>query len=120
MDKKCVLIYDDDVEILNVCKAILQTEDYRVEALTTCENIIADIEKLNPHVILMDIWIPKIGGEAAIKMMHENETTKHIPVIVFSANYNIESIGERVNASGFLKKPFDINTFRQTIRNHLL
>ncbi|HEU5052550.1 MAG TPA: response regulator [Hanamia sp.] len=120
MDKKCVLIYDDDVEILNVCKAILQTEDYRVEALSTCENIIADIKKLNPQVILMDIWIPKIGGEAAIKMMHENEATRHIPVIIFSANSNIENIGERVSASGFLRKPFDIRTFRQTIRNHIL
>ncbi len=120
MEKKCVLIYDDDAEILNVCKAILDSVNYRVETLTNCENIISDIEKLNPQVILMDLWIPKIGGETAVNLMHENEKTKDIPVILFSANNEIEKISERVNATAFLKKPFDIISFRNTIEKHIL
>lgn len=120
MEKKCVLIYDDDTEILNVCKAVLGSEKYRVEALISCENIISDIEELNPQVILMDLWIPKIGGETAIKLMHENEKTKYIPVILFSANNNIEEISERVNANAFLKKPFDIKSFRKMIDDNIL
>ena len=120
MGKKRVLIYDDDVEILNVCKAILEFENYHVETLGNCENIIADIEKTNPDIILMDLWIPKIGGENAIKLMHENDTTKHIPVILFSANYEIEKIGKRINASGVLKKPFDINSLKKAIENNIL
>ena len=120
MEKKCVLIYDDDIEILNVCKAILGSEIYRVEALPGCENIISDIAELNPHVILMDLWIPKIGGETAIRLMHENEKTKDIPVILFSATNNIEEISERVKANAFLKKPFDIKFFRKTIEENIL
>ena len=114
--QQCVLIYDDDIEILKVCKVILEIQKYRVETLSSCENIISDIEAARPDIILMDLWIPRIGGEDAIRIMHENPVTMHIPVILFSANDQIEKISKRVNANGFLKKPFDIVTLHQTIR----
>jgi len=66
------------------------------------------------------LWIPKIGGENAINLMHENENTKTIPVILFSANDEIEKISKRIDANGYLKKPFDISTFKETIKNNLL
>lgn len=115
----CVLIYDDDIEILKVCKVILELQNYRVEILSSCENIIDDIVHLKPNIILMDLWIPETGGENAIHIMRNNSATKHIPVILFSANDEIEKISKRINANDFLKKPFDILTFRQTIKNHL-
>ena len=115
MHQKCILIYDDDLEILNVCKAILDYRDYRVETLANCENIIEDISKLKPDIILMDLWIPKIGGEKAISLMQENETTRNVPIIIFSANDEIELISKRINATGYLKKPFDIQDFREII-----
>jgi DNA-binding NtrC family response regulator len=118
--QKTILIYDDDLEILTVCKAILGYENYRVETLANCDNIINDIKKIQPDIILMDLWIPKIGGENAIKLMHENEETKHIPVILFSANDEIEKISKRIDANGFLKKPFDISEFKKTIESNIL
>ena len=116
---QCVLIYDDDIEILKVCKVILESQNYRVETLSSCENILEDIETMKPDVILMDLWIPQIGGENAIKIMHQNPLTNHIPVILFSANDEIEKISKRINANAFLKKPFDIDTLRQIIKNFL-
>ena|SRR6187551_2867095 len=120
MEKKCILIYDDDLEILTVCKAILDYDDYRVETLANCENILQDITAIQPDIILMDLWIPKIGGENAINLMHENEDTKHIPVILFSANDEIEKISKKINANGYLRKPFDISTFKNTIESNIL
>lgn len=114
--QQCVLIYDDDIEILKVCKVILEIQNYRVETLSSCENVIADIEAVRPNIILMDLWIPKTGGEDAIRIMRENPATNHIPVILFSANDQIEKISKRVHANGFLKKPFDIVTLQQTIK----
>jgi two-component system cell cycle response regulator DivK len=118
--QKRVLIYDDDVEILMVCKVILENQDYVVETLMSCEKVITDIEAFKPHLILMDLWIPKSGGENAINLIRENPLTNKIPVILFSANDEIEKISQRVNASGFLKKPFDISQFIETIERHIL
>ncbi len=117
--KNNILIYDDDAEILLLCKAILFKYNYKVETLSRCENILSDIEKYNPGLILMDLWIPDIGGEKAIALAKENKNVK-IPILIFSANADIKDISEKVNADGYLEKPFTINSFMETIKHHLI
>jgi CheY-like chemotaxis protein len=87
--QKCVLIYDDDVEILEVCKAILR-DLYRIETRINCDDVINEVKSIRPDVVLMDLWIPKIGGQKAISLLKEDETLKTIPVIIFSANDETE------------------------------
>lgn len=119
-EKKCVLIYDDDLEILFLCKAILSKSNYRIETLSCCENVLEDIARLKPDIILMDLWIPEIGGEKAIEIVKKNPETKYIPVIIFSANAEIATICKKVNANGFIEKPFDISGFNASIQKHIL
>lgn len=114
--KKCVLIYDDDLEILEVCKAILGSI-YRIETRVNCDNVLEESKTINPDVILMDLWIPKIGGEKAIALLKEDSSLKKIPVIIFSANDDTENISLRIKADGYLKKPFDLITFKRVIHD---
>lgn len=117
---KCVLIYDDDLEILFLCKAILSKSNYRIETLSRCDNVIEDIARIKPDLILMDLWIPEIGGEKAIDIVKKNPDTQHIPMLIFSANAEIEAIAKKVNANGFIEKPFNISSFKETIQNKML
>jgi DNA-binding NtrC family response regulator len=118
--QKCVLIYDDDTEILFLCKAILVNDNYRVETLSRCDNIIEDILLIKPDIILMDLWIPEIGGEKAISIMKGNPATHHIPTILFSANAEIAAICKSIKADAYIEKPFDIALFRETIKKYIL
>jgi DNA-binding response OmpR family regulator len=113
--QKCVLIYDDDLEILTLCKIILKRENYHVETCKICDHIIDDIQKYKPDIILMDLWIPKIGGEEAIKLMREDPDGKDIPVLLFSANDEIKKISKSTKVNGYIQKPFDINIFKAEI-----
>ena len=117
--QKCVLIYDDDTEILMLCRMILQKQNYRVETRATCDNIIDDIKSLEPDVILMDLWIPQMGGEKAIEQIRENPVSKDIPVLLFSANDEIEKISKISKANGYVQKPFDIHDFKKEIEKWL-
>ena len=116
--KKNILIYDDDEEILFLCKAILAKNGFVVDTLSICENVISDIQAFKPDVILMDLWIPVMGGEKAIEVIKNNEATKNIPVLIFSANADIKEIYKKVNAEGYIEKPFSISTFIETIKRH--
>ena len=116
---KSILIYEDDQEILFLCKKLLSKNNYRVETLSRCENVIADIDRIKPNLILMDLWIPEIGGEKAISMIKENPATRHIPVLLFSANAEIKEICKKINADGYIKKPFDIHTLKETIEQNI-
>ncbi len=116
---KCILIYEDNQEILVLCKTILTRKNYRVETRLRCENVINDIASIQPDLVLMDLWIPEIGGEKAVSLMKENPATRSIPVILFSANADIKEICRRTNADGYLEKPFDIKTFVSTIEHYI-
>ncbi len=117
--KKCILIFDDDQEILFVCKVILEKQNYRVETRTRCDNIIEDIREIKPELILMDVRIPEIGGEKAVKLVKDNEDITSIPIILFSANTEIEEICKRSNANGFLPKPFDVTDLLAMVQKKL-
>lgn len=117
--KKCILIFDDDQEILFVCKLILEKHNYRVETRVRCDNIIGDIRLVKPDMILMDLWIPEIGGEKTVNLVKNNEETQHIPIILFSANAEIEEICNKAKANGFLKKPFEIASLLQIVENNM-
>ncbi len=118
--KKCILIFDDDPEILLICKLILEQQNYQVETRINCNNVIGDVGQVKPDLILMDLWIPELGGENAIQLIKNTTGTQHIPVIIFSANAEIEEIHKRLNSTGFLKKPFDIGDFSKIIAANAL
>lgn len=117
--QKSILIYDDDAEILMVCKLILEQKDYLVTAKLFCDDIITDYAEVNPDIILMDLRIPSIGGEKAVHIIKAHPAAAHVPVILFSANSEINIIVQRTKANGFINKPFDINTLLVTIENTL-
>ena len=116
---KCVLIYEDDLEISFLCTMLLRKRQYRVETLTICDNVIDDIALIKPDLILMDLWIPEIGGEVATMLIKENPVTRNVPVLLFSANDKIEEICQKTNADGFIAKPFDIHTFHEKIAQNI-
>ncbi len=47
-----------------------------------------------------------IGGESAVLMIKEDNRYKHIPLVLFSANEEIEEIANKTKADGYLKKTF--------------
>ena len=116
---KNILIYDDDKEILFLCKTILQKYEYTVQSFSRCEDIINDVSRIQPDLILMDLWIPESGGEAAVALAKGNEATKHVPILLFSANDDIKEIYKKVNADGYISKPFDVKSFIDIIQNSL-
>ncbi len=118
--KKCILIFDDDIEILTVSKIILEQYNYRVETRICCDDIIKDIATVKPDMIIMDLRIPKIGGEQATRLAKSEKATKDIPIIIFSANTEIEQVCERANADGFLKKPFEVKNLLSIVGENIL
>ena len=117
--EKLILVCEDDCPILEVTKAILEEQNMRVMCALDCVNIIEKALKHRPDLILMDVWIPEIGGEEATRLLKNDPRTCHIPVILFSAVNHLEVIAERCGADGIIKKPFELEELVDTIKNHL-
>lgn len=116
--KKKILICEDDTDILELLEVILGP-DYNVVGVNRVENILNVVAKHEPDIILMDIWIPTMGGEAAITALKSMPTTSKIPVIFISANDKIVDVTTRAGGDAFLKKPFDIKECRALVKELL-
>jgi len=117
---KKIIIFDDDEDILSICSYILEEQGWEVHTFTDCNNIVEKVSSVNPSVILMDNWIPDAGGIIATQTLKKSEELKHIPVIYFSANSDIQLLAEHAGAETYLAKPFDLEDLEQIINTVLV
>ncbi|ADY53129.1 response regulator receiver protein [Pseudopedobacter saltans DSM 12145] len=115
MNKKKVLIFDDDANILELCAIVLQDFGYDVEVSETSHDIIEKVSEIKPDVILMDNWIPDIGGIKATQLLKKDPDFNRIPVIYFSANNDIHLLAQTAGADAYLSKPFDLTELENIV-----
>jgi CheY-like chemotaxis protein len=110
-----IIIYDDDVDILEVCSTILRMRGFDVLCKSNCREVINDILSYDPDVILMDNWLPDIGGVKSVQLIKNAPELRHIPVIFFSANSHVEQLAKEAGADYMLQKPFELSELEQII-----
>jgi CheY-like chemotaxis protein len=119
MNHKTVLLFDDDINILEVCTIILEECGYKVAISETSHDIIEKVMEIQPDVILMDNWIPEIGGVKATQLLKQHPDFKHIPVIYVSANSDIHLLAQQAGADTYLEKPFNIDDLENIVEQVL-
>ncbi|MCM1261926.1 MAG: diguanylate cyclase [Butyrivibrio sp.] len=118
--KKTILIVDDDRINLVMAQNLLQKE-YKVVSVNSGKQAFKYLEKYIPDLILLDIFMPEIGGFEVIKHLHEDDRWKKIPVIFLTADRKSETETEcfRLGAYDFITKPFEpmvmLNRVRRSI-----
>lgn len=115
MKNKTILVFDDDKAILEIFTIVLESAGYNVKISATSHDIIEKVSESNPDVVIMDNWIPDIGGVEATKLLKSHPDYKHIPVIYCSANNDVESLANRAGAETYLSKPFDLDELEQKV-----
>lgn len=117
--KRTVLVVDDDPGILEVIRIILEDNGYRVITLSNSYQVLKQVNKHAPHLIVMDLWMSGMDGHQLAKKLKNNHRTKHIPIVVISALSNIKEIIKQSRADDFLAKPFNINDLVAVVAKYL-
>jgi len=112
--RKTVLIFDDDIDLLNICALILEQKELDIITFPHCNQLLENIEKHRPSVVIMDYRIPDTGGVKAIQLIKQSAFST-VPVILFSGNQDIEILARDAGADYHLSKPFDINIFEALV-----
>jgi DNA-binding response OmpR family regulator len=118
MAKKRILLCDDDDGILEVTQIVLEEQGYEVIAWSQCDDIEA-IAAQHPDLILLDLWIPELGGEEIARRLKADSRTKAIPIIIVSANKDTEKVAKQSGAEDFICKPFDIDYLETKVASYL-
>ena len=111
MNKKKILIIDDEVDLVDLVKMRLEVHNYFVEPLYTSTRALEIAKREKPDLILLDVMMPDKNGYEACKELKADEATRHIPIILFTAKpEQKERIKEEALSAGandYLLKPFD-------------
>ena len=97
--KKTILIVEDDEFLRSLTAKRLEKENYHIEVAIDGENAISVMETTRPDLILLDLLLPGKDGFEVLKKIRSTETTKAIPVIIFSNLGQKEDI-EKAKALG--------------------
>jgi len=84
---KTILIVDDDHNIVESMRIVLESQGYKVEAQYDDNDIVAHVKKINPDCIFLDVIFPEDDG-AGFRMAREirsEDSIKAIPLVMLSA-----------------------------------
>ena len=119
MSAKKILVLDDDLDILVVVQLLFKVKGFDVMTLSRWEEIYDKAESFRPDVILLDVLLSGNDGRDICKALKKRPTTKHIPVILFSANPSVAKNVSDSLADGFVHKPFEVSDLLKTIEKSL-
>ena len=110
-------VEDNPANLMLVEDIIARRSDIRLISARDGYEGVALARASLPDVILMDINLPGITGVDALKILAEDESTKHIPVIALSANAIPRDIQRGLEAGFFryLTKPIKVGEFMDTL-----
>jgi two-component system alkaline phosphatase synthesis response regulator PhoP len=114
-----MLVVDDEPDMLILMKRALQKDGYDVDTCQNGENIDTVIQENPPDIILMDIKMDNVDGGDICKMIKDDPTTQHIRIVLFSSNYNVQTIAKECGADASLSKPYNSILARKTFQRVL-
>jgi PAS domain S-box-containing protein len=116
--RRTVLYVEDNQANVDLVEQILARRgDLHLYSAADGPQGIALARKHQPHVILMDIHLPGMSGLEALRILHRDPVTKHIPVIAVSANAMPLDVVNGFSEGFFryLTKPFKIDVFLEAL-----
>jgi DNA-binding NtrC family response regulator len=114
---KSILVIDDEKEICESIKMILEYEDYLVDYTTESEKGLLKIENGNYDALLLDIQMPGRNGFEVLTWLREKAID--LKVVMISAHASLENAvkSTKLGAFDFLEKPIDRDKLLISIRN---
>ena len=113
-----VWVIDDDQGILDVTEIVLTDAGFVVKTIDSEEKLNTELKGKLPKVILLDVMIGGLSGIEVCQRLKSDNNLKQIPVILMSANIDIEKRAEEAQADAYIKKPFDISDLEAIVTKY--
>lgn len=121
MDKKKILIVEDDKPALESLKKLLIMSEFEVEGCWDSKKA-AEISKVfKPDIILLDLLMPVVGGLEVAEMLYNDKETRGIPIIIVSALGGYADIKKAYQSGvvGYFTKPYDYHKLLEEINKFI-
>ncbi len=106
MEKKGILIVDDDKVLLEIARDALTREGYSVITSDQSLGTSQRVAKIKPHLIVMDVSMPGLGGDRICKILKESNINKEMKILLYSSKGQdqLKKLAAEAGADDFLTK----------------
>jgi DNA-binding response OmpR family regulator len=124
MSKGKIELIEDDHDIVEMIEYNLKGEGYRTVSAFDGEKGIEIARREKPDLIILDIMLPAIDGFEVCRILRQQESTTHIPIIILSAKSRETDkvVGLELGADDYMTKPFSprelIARIKAVLRRH--
>ena len=115
-----ILCIDDNPEVLKLMKMLL-ADEFDLELVTSAEQGLKFLRDKQPDLVLCDVMMPGMDGHAFSRAVKNDDSIKHIPIILVTARTGAEMLAEGIKAGAddYISKPFDSTELKARIRSQL-
>lgn len=119
MESTKILVIDDTVSILEILKESFEFENYDVYVASNSQTAIETAIKINPHLILCDVMMPKKNGFEVYLELQKNPVTQGIPFVFLTADVFVETkmVDYGLKSIDYILKPFNLNNVLKLVRD---
>lgn len=108
MDNTTVLLAEDELALAHIVRESLEERGFKVILCANGEQALAQYKVHKPHIIALDVMMPKMDGFEVAKRIRETDSTT--PIIFITARSQVKDVvaGFEIGANDYLKKPFSV------------
>lgn len=120
MPKK-ILLVDDSVTALMWERMILKDEPYELETAADGQEAVDKASSAPPHLILMDVIMPRLNGIEAVQALRARAATKDVPIIMVTTRSEAKYVEASYEhgCSDYITKPIDRLELLSKVRGYL-
>jgi len=121
LNKRKILLIDDDPLIRRVVSHSLTAKGYEVLAISFGHEALAHARTILPDLVLLDVMMPDMDGYQVCRALRADPQTATVPIIMLTAMDESEAVVKGLNtgADDYITKPFDIEELLSRIQAHL-
>jgi two-component system chemotaxis response regulator CheY len=113
-----VLVIDDDDELADVLRQVLRDSGYSVATVRHGAAALELVRHISPDLILLDLRMPIMDGWSFVSQYRRSGKSS-ARIVLLTGNSQAPEIAERLNADGYLTKPFDLADLLSVVRREL-
>jgi putative two-component system response regulator len=104
-----ILIVDDELDVCNILKDYFVFKGYDVHLAHDGQSAVKLVREVKPHVIMLDILMPGMGGMEALREIRKINTTASVIMVTAITDGEIIRKTQELGADDYIVKPFDLN-----------
>lgn len=118
MARECILVVEDEEDILELIRYTLAKEGYRVTPATSGEQALKTLKGTVPDLIVLDLMLPEIDGLEVCRRVKSDPHTQHVPIVMLTAKGDEADVvaGLELGADDYIAKPFSPRVLVARIR----